>query len=148
MKFKRRHTRRGRIEIIPMIDTILILLIFYMTFSGFTQKEKRIDVKMPLISRTAKSSTRNVLDVILHVYDKNKIVVGGNQPASRYRHYDADFQGGGVFGFGTDVSLSALKAPAIQRILDKSFLGAEWRYNQFANGEAFQQYTGSVGFGW
>lgn len=76
------------------------------------------------------------------------IVVGGNQPATRYRHYDADFQGGGVFGFGTEVSLSALKASAIQPILNKSFLGAEWRYNQFANGEAFQQYTGSVGFGW
>ncbi|MGO9453887.1 MAG: hypothetical protein ACLQDV_22970 [Candidatus Binataceae bacterium] len=76
------------------------------------------------------------------------IVVTGKQPASGYRHYDADFQGGGVFGFGTEVSLSAVRAPAIQRILDKSSLGAEWRYNQFANGQAFQQYSGSIGFGW
>ena len=76
------------------------------------------------------------------------VVVTGKQPAASYRHYDADFQGGGVFGFGTEVSLSTAEAPAIQRILDKSSLGAEWRYNQFANGQAFQQYSGSIGFGW
>jgi biopolymer transport protein ExbD len=79
MKLKRRHTRRGRIEIIPMIDTILILLIFYMTFSSFTQKEKRMDVKMPLISRTMKVIPNDTPNVVLHVYDKNKIMVGGSQ---------------------------------------------------------------------
>ena len=42
MKLNRREVKRGRIEIIPMIDTILIMLIFYMSFSTFTQKEKRI----------------------------------------------------------------------------------------------------------
>ena len=31
MKLKRRRVKRGRVEIIPMIDTIVILLIFYMT---------------------------------------------------------------------------------------------------------------------
>jgi len=76
------------------------------------------------------------------------IVSSGKQPGENFRHYDADFQGGGVFGLGTEFSLSALKVPAIQRILDKSMVAAEWRYNQFGNGEAFQQYTGSVGFGW
>jgi uncharacterized protein YoxC len=75
-------------------------------------------------------------------------IVNGNTPGSRFRHYDADTQGGGVFGIGTELSLSALRVRAIQRILDKSFVGAEWRYNQFANGEAFQQYSGSIGFGW
>jgi len=76
------------------------------------------------------------------------IVVGGTQPGARYRHYDADFQGGGVFGAGTEISLSGLEAAPIQGILNKTFVGAEWRYNQFANGEGFSQYTGSVGFGW
>ena len=79
MRFKRRTTRRGRIEIIPMIDTILILLVFYMTFSSFTQKEKRMNVKMPLTSRTMKAIHNELPDIVLHVYDKNKIVVGGNQ---------------------------------------------------------------------
>ena len=30
MKIKRRKVKRGRVEIIPLIDTIVILLIFYM----------------------------------------------------------------------------------------------------------------------
>ena len=75
-------------------------------------------------------------------------VTTGKMPGERYRHYDADFQGGGVFGLGTELSLSMLNVPAIQRILEKSMVGAEWRYNQLGNGEAFQQYTGSVSFGW
>jgi hypothetical protein len=69
-------------------------------------------------------------------------------PGSGYRHYDADVQGGGVFGLGTEMTLGMLRLEPVQRILDKTFVGAEWRYNQFGNGQAFQQYTGSVGFGW
>lgn len=37
MRFKRRKIKRGRVEIIPMIDTIVILLVFYMTFSRFAE---------------------------------------------------------------------------------------------------------------
>jgi hypothetical protein len=76
------------------------------------------------------------------------VVVKANQPGNSYRHYDADFQGGGVFGLGFELGLTALRMPAIQKILDKSFVGAEWRYNQFGNGEGFNQYSGSVSFGW
>ncbi len=75
-------------------------------------------------------------------------IVVKSGPGSGYRHYDADVQGGGVFGLGTEMSLGAFHLEPIQRILDKTFIGAEWRYNQFGNGRAFQQYTGSVGFGW
>lgn len=77
MKFARRHPKRGRVEIIPMIDTILILLIFYMTFSTFTQKEKRIDAKLPLIS-TRVAPTKVMLDIVLHVRDKDSIIVNGS----------------------------------------------------------------------
>jgi hypothetical protein len=75
-------------------------------------------------------------------------IVVKNGPGSGYRHYDADVQGGGVFGLGTEMTMGVFRLEPIQRILDKTFVGAEWRYNQFGNGEAFQQYTGSVGFGW
>jgi hypothetical protein len=75
-------------------------------------------------------------------------IVVKSGPGSGYRHYDADVQGGGVFGLGTEMTLGMIPLEPIQRILDKTFVGAEWRYNQFGNGEAFQQYTGSVGFGW
>jgi biopolymer transport protein ExbD len=74
MKLKRRATKRGRVEIIPMIDTILILLIFYMTFSTFKQQEKRIDAKLPLVSAKV-APTQLPLDLVLHVKNKDYIVV-------------------------------------------------------------------------
>lgn len=76
MRLQRRHAKRGRVEIIPMIDTILILLIFYMSFSTFTQREKRIDAKLPLIS-TRVAPTKVPLDIVLHVRDKDNITVNG-----------------------------------------------------------------------
>jgi len=77
MKLKRRVTKRGRIEIIPLIDTILILLIFYMSFSTFEAKEKRIDAKIPLVSKTLTPGTKFELDLTLHVYNQSNILVNG-----------------------------------------------------------------------
>ena len=76
MKLARRARRRGRVEIIPMIDTILILLIFYMTFSTFRKKEKRLDARLPAVS-TEVAPTRVTLDIVLHVKDRDNIVVNG-----------------------------------------------------------------------
>ncbi len=73
----------------------------------------------------------------------------GSIPASRFRHTDADFQPGGVYGLGFDLRLGELLSmPAIEGVLDKTLLAAEWRYNEMANGKQFQQYTGSLSFGW
>lgn len=47
MKFKRRKIKRGRVEIIPMIDTIVILLIFYMTFSRFVEASREANLTLP-----------------------------------------------------------------------------------------------------
>lgn len=47
MKIKRRRIKRGRIEIIPMIDTIVILLIFYMSFSRFAEMAKEANIELP-----------------------------------------------------------------------------------------------------
>ncbi len=46
MKFKRRKIKRGRVEVIPMIDLIVILLVFYMTFSRFVQAQ-RTELTLP-----------------------------------------------------------------------------------------------------
>lgn len=64
-----------------------------------------------------------------------------------FRHTDADTQAGGVFGVGTKYSLAGLSVPPIQGILDKISVGAEYRFNLLANGWGFNQYTGSVQFG-
>ncbi len=76
------------------------------------------------------------------------IVAGKSNPGAGYRHYDADVQGGGVWGLGFELGLSALKVASIQGLLDKSFVGGEWRFNQYGNGQGYSQYTGSVSFGW
>lgn len=78
MKLSRRHAKKGRVEIIPMIDTILILLIFYMSFSTFDQKEKRIDAKLPVVAKTAQVAPTQVpLDIILHVRNRDEILANG-----------------------------------------------------------------------
>ena len=58
------------------------------------------------------------------------------------------FRAAAFLGWAMRLALSALRVPPIQRILNKTYLGAEWRYNALANGEGFNQYTGSVAFGW
>jgi biopolymer transport protein ExbD len=76
MKLQRRTSKRGRIEIIPMIDAILILLIFYMSFSTFRAKEKRIDSKLPVVT-TKVAATQVPLDIVLHVRTRDEILVNG-----------------------------------------------------------------------
>ncbi|HTS19505.1 MAG TPA: biopolymer transporter ExbD [Verrucomicrobiae bacterium] len=83
MKLERRVLRRARIEIIPMIDTILMLLIFYMSFSTFARREKRFSTKLPTVG-AATAPTQVPLDILLHVKDRNIILV--NNSAS----YDVD----------------------------------------------------------
>jgi biopolymer transport protein ExbD len=83
MKLPRCNIKRGRVEIIPMVDTILILLIFYMSFSSFDAKEKAIDAKLPIVS-TRVAPTTVALDVGLHVKDRQHIIVNDGTV------YDAD----------------------------------------------------------
>jgi len=80
VKLARRAIKRGRVEIIPMIDTILILLIFYMSFSTFSAKEKRLDSRLPLIAKPgATNPTKIALDLTIHVRATNDISVNGSQ---------------------------------------------------------------------
>ena len=51
MKIKRRRTKRGRVEIIPLIDTIVILLVFYMSFSRVAQMGRSAICDAPLAKR-------------------------------------------------------------------------------------------------
>lgn len=62
-----------------MIDTILILLIFYMSFSTFSATEKRLDHRLPQFGNGADG-----MDLVVHVRNEREIVVNGNvvDPAS------------------------------------------------------------------
>jgi biopolymer transport protein ExbD len=72
MKLKRRTIRRGRIEIIPMIDTIVILLIFYMTFSRFAEATREANLKLPA-SRAGDEFKQLPNQVILNMYSADEV---------------------------------------------------------------------------
>jgi len=77
MKLKRRQIKRGRIEIIPMIDTIVILLIFYMSFSRFAEIERKADIKLPQsVAGDEFKKTPNQL--IINMSSSDDVTVGGH----------------------------------------------------------------------
>ena len=76
MEIKRRKIKRGRIEIIPMVDTIVILLIFYMTFSRFA--EMVYDAKVELPSSIAGEELETRPDqIIVNMFSDKDVRVGG-----------------------------------------------------------------------
>src|SRR5947209_5032512 len=81
MKLKRRKVKRGRVEIIPMIDTIVILLIFYMTFSRFAEATREANLKLPE-SRAGDEFKQLPNQVILNMYSAEDITIDK-------RHYKA-----------------------------------------------------------
>jgi biopolymer transport protein ExbD len=74
MKLKRRKVKRGRVEIIPMIDTIVILLIFYMTFSRFAEATREANLKLPE-SRAGDEFKQLPNQVILNMYSADDITI-------------------------------------------------------------------------
>lgn len=71
MTLPRHPTKRGRVEIIPLIDTILILLIFYMSFSSFREKENPLEVPLP-----ARGDGPPPLEIAIHVRGTDLLVNG------------------------------------------------------------------------
>ncbi len=76
MKIKRRTVKRGRIEIIPLIDTIVILLIFYMTFSRFAEAQREAALKLPE-SRAGDEFKKLPQQVIVNMHSSEHVSIGG-----------------------------------------------------------------------
>lgn len=77
MKLKRRQIKRGRIEIIPMIDTIVILLIFYMSFSTFVESAQRAAIELPE-SRSGEEFQVLPEQVIVNMESSDRMFVGND----------------------------------------------------------------------
>ncbi len=76
MKFKRRKIRRGRVEIIPMIDTIVILLIFYMSFARVAEMTREASLKLPeTIAGDEFKQLPN--QVVINMFSSDDIRIGG-----------------------------------------------------------------------
>jgi biopolymer transport protein ExbD len=76
MKVKRRQIKRGRVEIIPMIDTIVILLIFYMSFSRFAEMEREARITLPT-SRAGDEFQKTPNQIIVNMFSSDDVTVGG-----------------------------------------------------------------------
>jgi biopolymer transport protein ExbD len=76
MKVKRRQIKRGRVEIIPMIDTIVILLIFYMSFSRFAEMEREARITLPT-SRAGDEFQKTPNQIIVNMFSTDDVTVGG-----------------------------------------------------------------------
>ena len=76
MRLRRRPTKRARIEIIPMIDVIFFLLVFFMVSSLAMTKVNSIQVALPKTSDSAQSLKENV---ILSVQKDGQIYVNKTQ---------------------------------------------------------------------
>lgn len=74
MKLKRRKIKRGRIEIIPMIDTIVILLIFYMTFSRFVEASREANIKLPM-TRAGDEFKQLPGQVIINMFNAAELII-------------------------------------------------------------------------
>jgi biopolymer transport protein ExbD len=96
MKLQRRNVKRGRIEIIPMIDTIVILLIFYMSFSRFVEQTREASIKLP--GSYAGDEFRQLpYQVIVNMYDRDKMSIDKSEYTVRelaplLRGYKAKFK--------------------------------------------------------
>ena len=76
MKLKRRKMKRGRVEIIPMIDTIVILLVFYMSFARVAQMAKE-EVELP-DALSGMDIEEELNKVIINMPAADKLRIGGN----------------------------------------------------------------------
>jgi|SRR5579871_5303159 len=76
MKIKRRQIKRGRVEIIPLIDTIVILLIFYMSFARFAEIERESKIKLPT-SQTGDAFRKASNQIIVNMFSAADLTVAG-----------------------------------------------------------------------
>lgn len=76
MKIRRRQIKRGRVEIIPMIDTIVILLIFYMSFSRFAEMEREGRIRLPT-TQAGDEFRKAPNQIIVNMSSLDDVTVGG-----------------------------------------------------------------------
>ena len=75
MIFKRRRVKKGKIEVIPMIDLMIVLLIFYMSFSSLAEQELGGGVNIPIADQSKKWK-KIPNEIIINMPNKANIIVG------------------------------------------------------------------------
>ncbi len=71
MQFVRKPRRHPAINIIPLIDVLVVLLIFYIATTVFKKSQPKINIVVP--SSTQGKSTQDALPAIIYVTEDSKI---------------------------------------------------------------------------
>jgi biopolymer transport protein ExbD len=67
---------RVSIELMPLIDMVFLLLIFFLVATTFHQEEREIQVALPYASSAGPISA-NLREIIINVDQEGEIIVGG-----------------------------------------------------------------------
>jgi len=76
MQFTRKRRRPPMINIIPLIDVLVVLLIFYIATTVFKKPEPKI--KIVVLDSTRAVATPNTPPTILYVTDDSKLYLGAD----------------------------------------------------------------------
>ena len=73
MQFPRKPRRSPTLNIIPLIDVLVVLLIFYIATTVFKKSEPKIVIKVPQSSQA--KTTQEALPSIIYVTSESKIIL-------------------------------------------------------------------------
>ncbi len=92
--FKTRLRRRPRIEIIPMIDVIFFLLVFFMLFTTFKTTPHGLDIQLPQAVTATQQQEDQIVSIYINqhgeiYYDESRVSIGelGGALASRQQEH-------------------------------------------------------------
>ena len=72
----RKYRRKPRIDVVPLIDVLMVLIIFFLVTMQF-QDLRAINVKLPKIESAGSNLVRN--ELIISIKEKGETFVNGNQ---------------------------------------------------------------------
>jgi biopolymer transport protein ExbD len=75
----RKYRRKPRIDVVPLIDVLMVLIIFFLVTMQF-QDLRAINVKLPKIESAGSNLVRN--ELIISIKEKGETFVNGNRTGS------------------------------------------------------------------
>ena len=72
----RKYRRKPRIDVVPLIDVLMVLIIFFLVTMQF-QDLRAINVKLPKIESAGSNLVRN--ELVISIKEKGETFVNGNQ---------------------------------------------------------------------
>ena len=72
----KRRTRKPKIDVVPLIDVLMVLIIFFLVTMQF-QDLRALNVKLPKIESAGSNMIQN--ELIISIEEKGETVVNGNE---------------------------------------------------------------------